>query len=836
MLGLRRRPAISLLALLALCLCPSRQVGAQVVVNTDFDLRGWNDFGKITLSSDQLPAATLHRAIDGSRRTMVSVKGESVARFVIDISPPQYVSEVGLRPGPDHDYEVVMHGIKAGGNRYAFGTTVVGDGDEAISSVNALLSRIEFTVENLQRRPAVKTVEIAEVRVAGNFIVVGLNLAGVPEELPEGGEFPMRVLGEDKFSGRPDLTEMSELNVTPPRALRRRDNGNYVARIAGAISIVPQLEHLTGERRHLLVRKLLTAPDKPVTHKGFGAVELYLAGNPPFEVYRRDAGDKEAHQIGKVWSNRFIDDTITNGKAYHYSVKKLDRFGNPATALSKEQRVRTVARLPSGHVDIGRLPVLVVLYTDSMEPGEPERIHDSLEAARKFLFIHSAGKLLIDNTYLSMAGPTPDTRGPSMHEITAQLEAYGVPDDSFGMVYAVANDLSGGHGNFEVLGSMGGAMGRGPGVPTPPGVFGPDPDVAWAFLHELNHVLAGLIASTVEQKNVPSGHFAQDFRFGPLGTARGLPMDVGEGWDGLAALARNLQFWDYVVEPYRQTLVLIDSDGDGLPDRDARVPVDESRFGSDPNDQDSDDDGLSDADELRAGLYEHTDPRSNDTDRDGLLDGNDPWPLSNFTGVIPYGDTPVLLATGPRFDQPKVRLAACWNEEELTLQVTCAKPSDIFIDIDGSGSFGRWESDVIVTADGLTSGSDVWAGPSRISVRAHFEPRGIFIGSRQLIGVGAQVQHVPKGSQITVRLPAALGPGDQETSCLPGAPEVAGLRLEAGTVLGLAITIREARQNDKHPFDAFAPPEVPGQASWYSLFETHRLMDAKLVEPPGGRR
>lgn len=837
-LGQCNRPATALLGMLALCCCPLVPVDAQVVVNSDFDLKGWVDFGKVTLSSDRLPTSMLGRMIDGSRHTVVSVEGHSVAKVIVDISPVQYVSEVGLRLGAGHDYEVVLAAVEAGGNRYAFGKKVVGSGDEALfTPINALLSRIELTVENLQPDPEVEVVEVAELRIGGNFIVVSLNLTGVPKELPEGGEFPVRVLGEDKFTGRPDLTRMTKLNVTPPRALRERNDGKYVARIAGAIRIVPELEHLTGEPRHLLVKGLQPQPEPPVSYKGFGAVELALAGHPPFRVYRRGAGDKEARPVGETWSNRFIDNTIKNGEAYHYSVGRLDRLGNSATAISKEERVRTLSRKPFGHVDIGRLPVLVVLYTDSMEPGEPEDIRESLQLARKFLFVQSGGQLLVDNTYLSMPGPTPDTRGPSMREITARLEDYGVPHDSFGVVYAVANDLSGGHGNFEVLGRMGGAMGRRPAVPvpTPAGEFGPEPGVAWVFLHELNHVLAGLIAASVDSQNLASGDFAQDFRFGPLGTARGMPLDVGEGWDGLAALARKMEFWGEVGPPYRQTLSLLDSDGDGLPDDDSRVPMDEVRFGSDRDDPDSDDDGLADIDELRAGLYDSTDPRHGDSDRDGLLDGNDPWPLSSFTGVIPYGDTPVLLAT-ERAGQPKVRLAACWTEEALTLQVTCAKPSDIFIDIDGSGTYGRWESDVIVTADGLAPGSDVWAGPERIAVRTHHEPLGVFVGSRKLEGAEAQVLHVPRGSMTTVKLPVALGPGNRDASILPDAEQVAGLRLEPGTVLGLAITMRETRPNDAHPFDAFAPPDEPGQAPWYSLFDTHRLMDAELVENRHGLR
>lgn len=831
-----RRHTLALPALVALCVCLGGRAPAQVEVHSDFDLAGWAANGVVTVSSDELPALWMDRLIDGSRRTSVGVTGRSRVSLFIDFEPPQYVRKVGLRPGDNDEYEVLLTAVDAAGNRYSFGDKVVSDGDEALfRPVDATLSRIEFTVENLRIDPEVASVEIAEVRVGGRITVLSLNLEGVPERLPKGGLFPVRVVGLDSHGGHPDLTSVSQLAITPRRALKERSRNRVEARIAGAIAIAPRLDTLVGETRHLLVSDPGPPPPAPRSFIGFGAVELSLEGEPPFEIYRRGQGEKEGRALGTVWSRRFIDESIEPGVAYLYSIRRLDRFGNQATGLSLETRVRTLTRAPFGQVDRGRLPVLVVLYTDSMEPGEAERIVESLERARTFLFVQSGGRLLVDNTYLHMAGPTPDTRGPSMDAVATQLERYGIPDGAFGVVYAVANDLVGAHGNFELLGGMGGAMGRGPGVPTPTAALGPDPPAAWVYLHELNHVLAGRIATSVGRRDLASGDLAQDFRFGPLGSARGRSRDLGEAWDGLAALARDNVFWDDVQAPYRQPLVLLDSDGDGLPDKDPRVPIDEARFGSDPQLSDSDGDGLGDADEARAGLYGPSNPRLADSDGDGLPDGMDPWPLCDFSGAIPFGDTPVPLASGPRSEQPEIALAACWTEEALTLSITTARPSEVFIDLDGSGALGRWESDVIVTGDGLAGGSDVWAGPARLALRGHHKPLGVFIGERRLEGVMPTVEELPDGVRLTVRLPAALGPGARDASSLPGSPTVSGLRLQPGTVLGLAVTVRGARPGGNPPFDAFAPAAADdnnaltdASAPWVSLFETHRLLDAVL--------
>jgi parallel beta-helix repeat protein/predicted outer membrane repeat protein len=82
----------------------------------------------------------------------------------------------------------------------------------------------------------------------------------------------------------------------------------------------------------------------------------------------------------------------------------------------------------------------------------------------------------------------------------------------------------------------------------------------------------------------------------------------------------------------------LDSDGDGLTDEGELV------YGTDPFDQDTDDDGLSDGEEV---LTFSTDPLNVDTDSDGLQDGtevgNDAWLLGDPSNGIYGTDTSVNI-------------------------------------------------------------------------------------------------------------------------------------------------------------------------------------------------
>ena len=83
-------------------------------------------------------------------------------------------------------------------------------------------------------------------------------------------------------------------------------------------------------------------------------------------------------------------------------------------------------------------------------------------------------------------------------------------------------------------------------------------------------------------------------------------------WNALASVGVNYRFGAGVPAAYKVSGGDIDSDGDGLTDKE------EAKYGTDPYDPDTDKDGLTDGQEV---LQFHTDPLNADSDYDGLKDG-----------------------------------------------------------------------------------------------------------------------------------------------------------------------------------------------------------------------
>ncbi len=156
-------------------------------------------------------------------------------------------------------------------------------------------------------------------------------------------------------------------------------------------------------------------------------------------------------------------------------------------------------------------------------------------------------------------------------------------------------------------------------------------------------------------------------------------------------------------------------DGDGVPDNDPTVPLDEDRLGSIVGNTDSDGDGLSDLGEAMAGIFTQSDPMSTDSDGDGVLDGADSFPIYPLATDTLYGTLTLddLMRDWPLagyyfYSRPgelsETELRLGWDNDYLYVGVVVASLSAgkarIYLDNDADGLFnGPDNLDVILNGD-----------------------------------------------------------------------------------------------------------------------------------------
>jgi hypothetical protein len=110
-------------------------------------------------------------------------------------------------------------------------------------------------------------------------------------------------------------------------------------------------------------------------------------------------------------------------------------------------------------------------------------------------------------------------------------------------------------------------------------------DQAWLMCHEYHHqkesqyAISGL---TRENDRVVFDHFAIPYRSPWDENGSCTAFNHGEHWDGIAWELRMLTDAQYMRNIFGEITTAKDSDGDGIPDADPRLPLDEKRLGSDP--------------------------------------------------------------------------------------------------------------------------------------------------------------------------------------------------------------------------------------------------------------
>jgi hypothetical protein len=132
-------------------------------------------------------------------------------------------------------------------------------------------------------------------------------------------------------------------------------------------------------------------------------------------------------------------------------------------------------------------------------------------------------------------------------------------------------------------------------------------DIAWLNTHEYHHQKEsqyGFSGLSTENDRVVFCHFAPKYK-SPMG--RNWRWDTafahGEHYDGIAWELRMLTDVQYLRNMFGHIYVTKDSDGDGVPDDDFSLPLDEKRFGSDPEKASTDGTGMTDLEKIMSAKW-----------------------------------------------------------------------------------------------------------------------------------------------------------------------------------------------------------------------------------------
>lgn len=345
------------------------------------------------------------------------------------------------------------------------------------------------------------------------------------------------------------------------------------------------------------------------------------------------------------------------------------------------------------------LEILVAIFLNVTQDGirydlvgaNLDKVYRELETVRRFYWVNSHCKLNLNLTFLIIDKPISFSGW--------WLEPNVVNPVLQSALKSVGQNLSDYDGEIAIWASPGytdeeeppGGVGGGGGTVYRYSSFAIGGSVSWLMIHEFHHQLDEFFDK--------SGYPEYRFNHPREGGAED-PENYGEHFDVNAYILRiwHVKNWLELrdLPDFSPTIrETDDSDGDGIPDDDQNVPIDESRFGSDPRLVDTDGDRLNDLDELMAGIYSSSNPNNIDTDGDGLIDGLDPYPLYPLDPWIPkktiqvdgelesewYSFTDNFTYLNTHF---KSLIKLSWDDDYLYIGIETDNYARIFIYIDAN--------------------------------------------------------------------------------------------------------------------------------------------------------
>jgi len=825
------------------------------------DLPAWIESHFAAVSLPKMEWGSLHELFDRRNSTTACCRHPGPVLFEFIFQDPIEIHQLGITPGRDGIFRWdawFLHAARQSEGRsppvplierrHAHGF----DRDLVRFPRGERIRGLRLRVERLTGGSELVLAEI-EIYASVTLTVLELEHPGPP--LIEGGSYTLGLFGCERHGGRIPLDEGVEWSLYPSKKLLSIGReGRAVALSPGKVEVTASFGRLRLSPVTLTIKGRDRSPGgltvRPLRSSAAVTARFPLPRGHVLHIFRRQHGEPWPDSpVSKTFRRSWTDAGLKPGTTYDYRAALIDRAGNRVTEYTREIQATTRSRGEARWIEACAVPVMVVIYTNP-EASSGEIDSDTLRAAldlvRDFTFRNTKGRFFLDPFPLRIDAPLPDGPGPTVEIVMHDLMIRGLLEQTGTLIHVIApgteincGGLAIGHGCVLSIGST---------------AFRPAPfeaprevrNLCWTLIHELQHSLAQLANSAQSTARMLSGHFLDNF---PL--PNGETFDAGDCYDGQAEVLRRFFTAHELPPTWHRALEALDGDGDGMPDEDHRWPVDERRLGTRIDRTDTDRDGLDDLAEHCVGIYAGSDPLVPDTDRDGLLDGQDPFPLSTFSGSIPQAvpdrdelppgllSSDVVHRSAPGAPG-ELEVRASWDQEALYLGFEAGEPLHVIIHLDGSGKLGPFQSDVHIVSPPQAEwvpGDDRRQGDvytNECALRATFGDPFLYKGATALPGRLVRSWTRDERYRMCVTIPRVIGPGTARCFIGNGTRSAPGLTLKAGRKIGLNFSIfpvDPALPGTTGP-SAERPPSLRGEealtGSWSSVYELHRFYDAEL--------
>lgn len=358
-----------------------------------------------------------------------------------------------------------------------------------------------------------------------------------------------------------------------------------------------------------------------------------------YNIYRRTENKSYGDPIGYTGLDTiYIDSRLNPGTKYYYKIKARVDY---RTELGESEEI-AVTTLPSqdGWYTYTNLKVAVVIYTNTNGGGitskEVEKIHIMLDVGKLFYWRNSGMKLNVEFTYFSIDGYRNfgDPNDTNVKQTVDDLKALGVINTQYDIIFRISPATNGywsyGVINLDFPGpqrATGFSHSHWPawtGVKYPGYLSDINYNLTWLFVHEVQHAIDAIYEV--------NGH--PEMYHGDLPWQ--FPVACGEHYDFQAKIFRTFKYYEDLSANWGDIYEAVDADNDGFPDAEPLVALDEMRFASSPELEDTDSDGYTDKQEATDGTYSGSNPTHQDTDNDGIADGEDVYPRYPVNQTVKY--------------------------------------------------------------------------------------------------------------------------------------------------------------------------------------------------------